>query len=127
MSESFNPHGGLIILPAILEGPKGIVQVSFALDTGARGTILRETILLGLGYTPALARQQVQMITASGVLTVSRLPVTRLRVLDQDRLAFPVIAHNLPLNAPYGGLLGLDFFRGLTLNIDFRTGLIDLS
>jgi hypothetical protein len=46
--------------------------------------------------------------------------------LGKDRLGLQIIAHTLPSTAVYDGLLGLDFIRGQTLKIDFRTGLIDL-
>jgi hypothetical protein len=33
-----------------------------------------------------------------------------------------VLGHTLPPSSGVDGLLGLDFFRGLCLNIDFRPG-----
>ncbi len=38
-----------------------------------------------------------------------------------------VLAHDLPTEAAVDGLLGLDFFRDLSLTIDFRAGQIDLT
>jgi predicted aspartyl protease len=38
-----------------------------------------------------------------------------------------VSGHTLPRNIPIDGLLGLDFLRGLELNINFRTGQITLT
>jgi hypothetical protein len=42
-------------------------------------------------------------------------------------MSFPIIAHTLPPSATVDGLLGLDFFRGQQLNIDFRRGEITLG
>jgi hypothetical protein len=127
MSVSFNAQGGLILVQAEIEGPNGRAPVTLALDTGARRTLLREAILLMVGYDPALVSLRTPIVTASGAHSVPQLPVIRLSSLGHDRLAFPVLAHNLPLSIPVQGLLGLDFYRGLTLKIDFRTGLIDLT
>jgi predicted aspartyl protease len=126
MSVPFNPNSGLIVVEAILEGPTGITKRSFVLDTGSRVTVVRDSVLLLVGYNPATLPRNVRMTTASGMVQVARLPVTRLSSLGHDKLAFPVVAHTLPPTAPYDGLLGLDFIRGMILNIDFRAGLIEL-
>jgi hypothetical protein len=35
---------------------------------------------------------------------------------------FPVLGHTLPPSAGVDGLLGLDFLRGQSLTLDFRSG-----
>jgi hypothetical protein len=127
MSVPFNSQSGLIVVAAIVEGPAGNVQCSVAVDTGAVGTVIGDAILILAGIDPALAQQRIQAATASGVVFAPRLPVQRLIGLGQGRLAFPVIALTLPPHVGVDGLLGLDFYRGQTLKIDFRTGLIDLT
>ena len=126
MSVSFNAHSGLILVQAEVEGPYGCAPLTLALDTGARRTLIQEAILLMLGYDPSLSSLRVPIVTASNTLSVPELPVVRVSALGQDRLAFPVLVHTLPPSISFHGLLGLDFLRALTLNIDFRTGLIDL-
>jgi hypothetical protein len=127
MSFAFDPDDGLILVAAVVEGPIKDTQVSLALDTGAVDTVISDAILLLVGYDPPLAAQQVQATTATGVVSVPRLPVSRLSALGQDRVNFPVLAHTLPPSAGVHGLLGLDFCRGKELKINFRTGLIDLQ
>jgi hypothetical protein len=39
----------------------------------------------------------------------------------------PILAHTLPADAGIDGVLGLDFFQGLILTIDFRAGQITVS
>jgi hypothetical protein len=39
---------------------------------------------------------------------------------------FPVLCHTLPPSATVGGLLGLDFFRGVRFVMDLQTGIISL-
>jgi hypothetical protein len=38
-----------------------------------------------------------------------------------------VIAHALPARSGVAGLLGLDFFRGQMLTVDFRAGEVSLA
>ena len=54
-------------------------------------------------------------------------PVSRLKALGQERTHFLVAALTFPPSVTVDGLLGLDFFRGQTLTIDFRTGEITLT
>jgi Aspartyl protease len=126
MSVPFNSQSGLILVEAEVEGPNGGHLIVMAVDTGARATLIRRAVLVALGYDPSVF-PHVQITTASNVLSVPRLPVSRLSVLGQDRFGFPVVAHDLPLSAKFQGLLGLDFFRAQALTIDFRAGLIDLT
>jgi hypothetical protein len=126
MSFSFSPHSGLIQVAAVVQGPNGDVHCSLALDTGAGGTVISDAVLLMAGYAPSLAPQHVQVATASGLVFAPRLPVHRLSASGNDRIVLPVVALTVPPGAGVQGLLGLDFFRGQTLKIDFRTGLLDL-
>ena len=54
------------------------------------------------------------------------LNLQHLLVLGQARTDYAVAAHELPPVVTYDGLLGLDFFRGLVLKLDFARGLISL-
>lgn len=127
MSFPFNPVQGLILVDTEIGGPTGLGTLRLALDLGATHTVLSESRLRRLGYDPSQATKHGRLTTASGVLIVPRLPVVRLNALGQDRFNFLVTVLNLPPTATVDGLLGLDFFRGQTLTIDFRAGLIDLT
>jgi predicted aspartyl protease len=127
MSQAFHAQRGLILIPAELEGPSRIVQLRLALDTGATRTLISETLLIHAGYDPSQAQTRVRVTTASGVVWLPQLPVIRVKALGQDRRNFSVLAHTPPPTATFDGLLGLDFFRGQMLTIDFRQGQILLS
>lgn len=127
MSVRFDPERGLIVVMARFVGPRGQRTIRLALDTGATITTVRTATLVCLGYDPAVSEQRVSMTTASGVEYASRLNVERIDVLGRHRLKFPVIAHTLPPSSTVDGLLGLDFFRGRTLSLDFVKGLIKLT
>ncbi len=122
MSFSFNPHQGLIIVQAEVEGPSGGAVLRLALDTGATGTLINAAILVSIGYDPALAPDRVQITTGSGVEFVPRITLSKISALGQEQIDFLALCHTLPQSATVDGLLGLDFFRGLELKIDFRTG-----
>ena len=63
----------------------------------------------------------------SGVQYVARVAVDIFEALGQERTDFSVLCHTLPPSASVHGVLGLDFFRGQRLSIDFRSGTIELA
>jgi predicted aspartyl protease len=123
----FDPQQGLIVVPAELWGPSGSVVLRLALDTGATATLVNIAMLVGVGYDPALAPTRVQVTTGSGVEYVPRVTLSRIRALGQERVDFGVLGHTLPPSAGVDGLLGLDFFRGQSVTIDFRAGRVILA
>ncbi len=127
MITSFNPSRGLIVLKAQLWGPANDILLNLALDTGATGTLISQTRLMEVGYDPVTNPERFQITTGSGIEFVPRVTLKRVMALGQERIGFPVLCHNLPTNTRIDGLLGLDFFRGQNLNIDFRIGQITLT
>ncbi len=127
MTEPFDPQANLIIVKAEAFGPERDFVLSLALDTGATGTLINQSSLMRLGYDLTLSPNQVQITTGSGIEYAPRISLHKLAVLGQVRTDFSVLGHNLPPSANIDGLLGLDFFRGLNLNLDFRGGVITLA
>jgi predicted aspartyl protease len=126
VSDSFNPQKGLIVLTVEVVGPVAAAMLRLALDTGATGTLINAAPLVALGYKPALATEQVQVTTGSGVEFAPRFEVSKLVALGVEQVNFPVICHTLPPSAAVDGLLGLDSLRGRILTIDFVGGQISL-
>jgi predicted aspartyl protease len=127
MKFRFDPRKRLVVVIAELEGPSGKMFVRLALDTGTTYTLISSSLLVAVGYDPAASVGRVEITTASSVEYAVQLPVSRLKALGQERQGFPVLAHSLPSSASVDGLLGLDFFRGYSLSIDFRTSEIELD
>jgi len=127
VSFAFDPHQGLVIVHAEIWGPSSSAVLSLALDTGATFTLVSQGRLMQLGYDPAVAPNRFQVSTASGVEFAPRLTVTKIAALGREQSDFPVLCHTLPASVRVDGLLGLDFFRGQSLSIDFRAGQIVLS
>ncbi|MYG41179.1 MAG: hypothetical protein F4201_10275 [Nitrospira sp. SB0677_bin_15] len=127
MSFSFDPQQGLIFVSAELWGPNGSAVLRLALDTGATFTVVNIGMLVALGYDPALITDRIQVTTGSGVEFVPRVTLDRIMALGQKRTEFPVLGHTLPPSTGVDGLLGLDFFRGGNLTIDFHAGQVMLA
>jgi hypothetical protein len=126
MSDPFNAQQGAIILVANVEGPSGTIPARLVLDTGATVTMISPGILVLAGHDPSQAVSHQSIVTASGRHSLPVVFTKRIEALGQTRLGFPLLAHTLPPGAGVDGVLGLDFFRGRTLNIDFRLGQITL-
>lgn len=127
MNIPFDPTEELVYLWAEVLGPTGKARLLLALDTGATSTLVSKTRLIELGYDPEASKEQSRIITGSQSETVSHLKLTRFSALGQQRKRFDVCCYNLPVATGVDGVLGLDFFRGQNLNIDFRNGLITLT
>lgn len=127
MSVRFDPDHNLIVVQAKFWGPRGSAVLRLALDTGATSTLINAAPLVTLGYDPSLVEDRLQVTTGSSVEFVSRIELERICALQQERIGFSVLCHTLPPSTGVDGLLGLNFFRGQYLTIDFRDGLIGLS
>jgi hypothetical protein len=127
MSFPFNGQKGLVLVDVEVTGPLGTAPVNLALDTGATYSIINSPTLVALGFDPALFPNRLPVTTGSGIVVVPRIPLLKITALGQDRLGFPVLCHTLPPSAGIDGLLGLDFFRGRELTLDFNAGQITLT
>jgi hypothetical protein len=127
MSFPFVGSRGPVIVEASFSGSLGQADLRLILDTGATTSLIRSTLLVAVGYDPNGSPDRVKVTMGNGVELVPRIVLNRLSALGQHRLAWPVLAHSLPSAAGIDGLLGLDFFRGMALTVDFRNGRIDLT
>lgn len=127
MSSPFDPVGRVIVIEVRLSGPAGLWSADFSLDTGATRSLVSQAIARQLGYDPAAAASFSRFFTGSGIAEAPIINFTRIEALAQERRDFPILCHTLPAGVPVDGVLGLDFFRGQKLTIDFRAGLATLE
>jgi hypothetical protein len=127
MMFSFDPDRGLIVIRARISGPRGSTVVRLALDTGATHTMSNWNPVILMSYDPATAPDRAEVATASGIEFSPQLLVSQIEALGRTRRDFTVLCHTLPPSTTVDGLLGLDFFRGSRLSIDFREGTISVD
>lgn len=125
MKIKFDTTQGLIIIAARLYGSRGDTIVRLALDTGATSSMINWDVAVLLGYDPASVKERVQITTGSGVEFASRIVIKKVEVAGRTIENFPMLCHTLPPSAMVDGLLGLDFFRGRRLILDFDMGFVD--
>jgi len=127
MSFPFDPQAGLIVVPVRLWGRDGDTIAHLALDTGATGPLVNWDIAVLLGYDPAVIRERIRVTTGTSVEFAPQIVVQRVEALGREQTDFPIVCHTLPPSAAVDGVLGLDFFRGARLTVDFRKGLVTLE
>lgn len=127
MRYGFDPSGGLIVVAVEIEGPTGSAVVRMALDTGATRTLVNSSLLVAAGYDLALISDRVEVTTGSGVEYAAKVELSKVTALGTKRYELPVLAHTLPPSAGVDGLLGIDFFAGRSLTIDFAQGELRIS
>jgi hypothetical protein len=127
MKFPFQPGGGSIQVQARIIGPAGPSRFVLLLDTGASGTTVAPSHLTAAGYDPAHFPPPVPVTTAGGTTYASRILVTAFEALGTFRMNYPVLALAMPTPFGVGGVLGLDFFDGHVLTLDFANGEITLT
>jgi predicted aspartyl protease len=124
MTYQFDPTQGLIVVPVRLFGPAGDMILRLALDTGATSTLINSEIMILLGYDPAASSDRIRVTTGSGIEFCPRVKIRQIEALGRSVGDFLILSHTLPPTSQVDGLLGLDFFRGCRLIIDFSSGTI---
>ena len=127
MSFQIDLSSGLIILPTKITGLKSQVLINLAVDTGASKTMINWDILVLIGYDPAIVKERIQMTTGSSIEYVPIIEVDEIEAIGIIKKGMLVLCHTLPPSATVDGVLGLDFFRGYKLAIDFNKGIIDID
>jgi predicted aspartyl protease len=123
----FDSRSRLIFVRAVVQGPLGEVNLRLALDTGSTRTVIDPFRLESVGIGLSVASTHVHVTTASNLERAPLVPVSKLSALGTSRVDLEIVAHRLPKQATFDGLLGLDFVRDRRLTIDFRAGSIRLS
>lgn len=127
MTFSFDARRPYVPVAGLLVGPTGARLVSFALDTGATLSSLSEAALLSVGYNLRTPKRFHRVETGVGAITLPEIEVQELLLLGQTRANFSLVAQTFSFDAPFDGLLGLDFLRGHRLCLDFVRGEIELD
>ena len=122
----FDPSSRLIRIPVVIVGRNGPLKLMFALDTGCSRTCASEITIRRLGYDTSLIPRAKTVRATTGLGTFGEVEILGLAALgvnwDNPTIAFR------ELGTPrVDGLLGLDFFRGRVLTVDFLRGTVALN
>lgn len=126
MSVAFDPTVRSIRVPVALVGPRQSHDLRCAIDTGSAQTILPASVLRALGCDLSRPVRRTRIRSATGITMVPQVRIPAVAALDRVRTDFLVAAHDFPLGVEADGLIGLDFFRGLVLTLDFVRGRVRL-
>ena len=127
MASAFPPDALTLPVRVTVVGPRRSHEFRCTLDTGASRTVLPTIFLRQLGCDLSRPVGQTRLRSATGIATVPLIRVAAITALERVHTEFVVAAHDLPPGIGADGLLGLDFFRGLVLTLDFIRGAITLK
>jgi hypothetical protein len=122
---SFDPREPSIRIPVVVETARTVAKYLFVVDTGATRSAVHSRIAKALKLAPDPTRVAA-VTTASGHSTAGFFIVPRFMGLGVEQTNYRVLAQEFPASFSADGLLGLDFFRGRILTIDFRLNSIRL-
>ncbi len=101
----------------------GIQNVHLAVDTGASHTVIDLSTLITLGYFPEDAVGTATFETGKGNVESYIFRIDGIFALGELKRNFEVSAYDFLANgvlSEFEGVLGLDFFEGMKMCIDFR-------
>jgi predicted aspartyl protease len=127
MTETFPPDAKKLLVPVTVVGPLQGFKFNLTLDTGSGITVVSAMYLRRLGVDLSRPVSWTHLRTATGIARAPLVRVPAVSALGRVRTDFVVAAHDYPLGVQADGVLGLDFFRGLVLRIDFARGRIALD
>lgn len=123
----FRRSRGLLLVGARIWGPYGYRDLDLALDTGAAMTLLVPDVLDEIGYSVRDAEGITKIRSAIGEEPGYLLRATRFEALGHTLADFRLHIHDLPENAGFDGLLGLDFLDRFNYEVRSLEGRIRLE
>ena len=127
MSTTFEPDARSVRIPVFLRGPRSEYKFRFIIDTGATQTCIRPEYLQRLGVDLDRPAGRTRIRSATGGAQVPLFRVSSVVALDHTRDDFLIAAQDFPVSVAADGLLGLDFYRGFILKLDFAHGRASLA
>ena len=124
----FDPHADLILVEAVLTGPRGPFAAKLILDIGANVSAIDPVILEQIGLDPSKHAVEVfEVFTASGRETRVVVQVASVEAIKTKKPDLLMVCHSVPPHSGAYGVLGLDFIRDRRLTIDMTKGTLRLK
>lgn len=120
----FDPNASLIIVNAMVWGPRGHKGLTLALDTAATQTHIIPDALDDVGYGPRDGDRVTSITSAIGEEAGYMMKVSKFSALGFTTADFRIHVHDLPETLGIQGLLGLSFLRQLNYEIRSAEGRI---
>ena len=116
----------LFFTRAALKEKESVWVALLLIDTGSNYTIVSWEALTALGIDPATSKIRRSLMTANGLIQVPEVTVEEFHCFGEVLKQFPVVAHSIPLGATVGGVLGMNFLRQHTTNLNFKNSTIEV-
>ncbi len=119
--DSFN---NVIVIPTLVNGKD---YINLILDTGASHTVINLTRLIDLGYKISDTQGLTLIATANGIIEENTYLIPTISFAGIIKKDLLVASYHFE-TGDYGadGVLGLDFFKDLSLTIDFKNLTIEV-
>lgn len=119
MQSPFIRDRELMLVEAMLTGPRQVERRQFLLDTGASTTAITPEFADVLGYSVRDGIEPTRVKTVAGFVAGYRLHLQRMSVMGVAVERFPV--HVLDLNSDrVGGLVGMNFLKRFNFEVRSR-------
>jgi predicted aspartyl protease len=122
----FNPKATLLIFSCAVEY-RNVRRVWLALDTGSSFTVVRESILQDVGYTPELMKEFTSFGDTSQAHLVPKVTLKSLSLADAAVDNLEVLGYTLPAEHGIDGIIGLNFLRHFNIGLNFEHGILTLN
>jgi len=119
---NFDPSASVIVVDCEFRQADIRIHANLVFDTGATYTMISWAIADKLGLNPQKSRSSVPFHTASGHVEAPLVRLEELNVKGARVFHLDLIVHDLPEEARVDGLLGLNFLKNFSVNLDFQKG-----
>jgi clan AA aspartic protease (TIGR02281 family) len=116
LATPFVTDDDLIIVEALVTGPRGTLSGRFVVDTGAAVTTMTHELAESLGYTPRDGFRRTKVHTAIGAEEGYVLRVSEFTVLGFTLTSFPINVFDLG-HDDIDGLLGMNFLSDFNYEV----------
>jgi len=117
----------LLFTRAALKHQDRVRVVHLLIDSGSTYTVLSWEVLLSLKLDPTTFSARRSIVTANGLLVLPEVEVDTFHALGQLVERFPVLAHTIPLGSQVDGVLGMNFLRRFTMELNFKQATVRLE
>lgn len=117
----------VVIIKVECFGEKGSRILDLIFDTGSTYTMIPWKVAESLGYSPAVSRRRVSIVTASTTETVPLVTIKSMVALGHKVDHVDVACHDLPPKSRVDGLLGLNFLRNFDIELYFKKGILEIK